>query len=258
MNKKYKITLIAIILLIASIVIYYYYKDEKVKILKEYSPTGNLIGTNEYVVRDGNIIMHGKFINYNEKGIKISEGQFIDNEPKGLCYYYDDNGKIESVYFRKNSNINLECKYYNQEGLLTKNIMCDDFGNTAFLIFFDEKGVIKYEGYFQIETYQYKYANKTKSNITEVQNLKVGDTLKYSYLVANIPNAKRSFKIENVGSNNEKIKRIIKKVEPCQIDVKEVLTKKGKNTIRSVVKYEFNDKVTPVFTDTHYFEVNVY
>lgn len=257
MKTKYKAIIISIVLLIGLIAIYYYFKDEKVKVLKEYNQAGQLIGINEYVIRNSDTIMHGKFINYNERGIKISEGQFIDNEPYGICSYYDNNGNIETVFFRKNSKINLECKYYNQNGLLEKYIMCDDLGKTAFTIYFDEKGVTKYDGYFQIETYQYKYANKAKFNITEDQNLKVGDTLKYSYIVANIPNAERSFTIENVGIDNAKVKRITKKIEPCQIDVKEVLTKKGKNTIRSIVKYEFNDKVTPVFTDTLSFDVIV-
>ena len=136
--------------------------------------------------------------------------------------------------------------------------MCDDLGKTAFVIYFDQKGVTKYDGYFQIETYQYKYANKSKFINKEVQNLKVGDTLKYSYIVANIPNAKCGFTLENVSIDNAKVKRITKKIEPCQIDVKEVLTKKGKNTIRSIVKYEFNDNLTPIINDTISFDVEVH
>ncbi|MFY7665812.1 hypothetical protein [Flavobacterium sp.] len=258
MKTKYRIkVIIALILLIGFIVVYFFFKDEKVSLLKEYSPSGKLIGTNEYVIRSGDTIMHGKFVNYNERGVRISEGQFIDNEPFGVCSYYDEEGKIEAVFFRKNSKINLECKYYNQTGLIEKYIMCDDFGRTAFTICFDAKGVTKYNGYLQIETYQYKFANKAKFNFNEDQNLKIGDTLIYRYIVANIPNAKRTFTIENVGSDNLKVKRFIKKVEPCQIDVKEILTKKGKNTIRSIVKYEFYDKVTPVLIDTLTFEVDV-
>ena len=229
--------------------------DQKVYTLNEYGPNGKLIGTNEYILRDGDTVMNGKFVNYNEKGIKVSEGKFINNEPYGVCSYYDDNGKIEAIYFRKNSKINLECKYYNKKGLLEKYIMCDDLGKTAFVIHFDEKGVTKYDGHFQIETYQYNYANKAKFNIAKDQYLRVGDTLNYSYLVANIPNAKRSFTIENLSDSHSK--RTTKKTEPCQIDVKEVLTKKGKNTIRSIVTYKFDDGITPVFKDTLSFDVNL-
>ena len=58
--------------------------------------------------------------------------------------------------------------------------------------------------------------------------------------------------------DNAKVKRITKKIEPRQIDVKEVLTKKGKNTIRSIVKYEFNDNLTPIINDTISFDVEVH
>jgi len=255
-NKKYKIVLSLFIIIIILFFVFYI-GEEKVYTSNEYNSKGQLIGINEYVIRNNDTILNGKFERYNDKGILISKGQFLNDEVYGKCFYYYDNGKIESIYFRKNSKINLECFYYNRNGFIEKYIMCDDFGKSAFVINFDEKGVTTYNGYFQIETYQYKYANKAKFNITEDQNLKVGDTLKYSYIVANIPNAKRSFTIENVGIDNTKVKRITKKIEPCQLDVKEVLTKKGKNTIRSIVKYEFNDKVTPVFTDTLSFDVNV-
>jgi hypothetical protein len=76
-------------------------------------------------------------------------------------------------------------------------------------------------------------------------------------VLANIPSAKRSFKIENVGIDNSKIKRIMKQVPATEIDVEEVLTKKGINTIRAIVQYKFDDKVTPVLTDTISFDVNV-
>lgn len=258
-NKKHKIALYLLLIVILGVLIFiFYFKEEKVYTSKEYNSTGQLIAINEYVIRNNDTILNGKFERYNDKGILISKGQFLNDEVYGKCFYYYDNGKIESIYFRKNSKINLECFYYNRNGSLEKYIMCDDFGKSAFVINFDEKGVTTYNGYFQIETYQYKYANKAKFKIKEDQNLKVGDTLKYSYIVANIPSAKRSFTIENVGIDNGKVKRVTKKIEPCQIDVKEVLTKKGKNTIRSIVRYEFNDKVTPVFTDTLSFDVEVH
>lgn len=90
------------------------------------------------------------------------------------------------------------------------------------------------------------------------KNLKVGDTLKYGYIIANIPNTKRSFKIENLGIDNSKVKRTQKHILPAEIDVEEVLTKKGKNTIRSIARYEFKDNITPVYNDTLIFHVNVY
>lgn len=259
MKKKYKIVLITLSVAVLVLIVFrFYFNDEKVYISEEYSPSGKLIGTNEYVIRNDSTIMQGKFVNYNEKGIKISEGQFVDNEPYGLSSYYYDNGKIKSTHYKKNSKINLESTFYNAKGLINKYVVYDYLGNYFFTIYFDEKGATRYDGHFQIETYQYKFSHKKQFNIKEDQYLKVGDVLKYSYIVANIPNSKRSFKIENVGIDNLKVKRTLKNVPPAQIDVEEVLTKKGKNTIRSIVRYEFNDKVTPVFTDTLSFEVNVH
>lgn len=257
MKTKHKAIIIILVLLVGFVCIYSYFKNERIRTLNEYSPAGKLVGTNEYVIRNGDTIMHGKFVNYNESGIKISEGQFIDNEPNGLCYYYNENGVKEVVHYRKNSQITLESTFYNEKGFIEKYVVYDDLGKSSFIITFDEKGVREYNGYPVLETYQYKYANKEKFNITEDQYLKAGDTLKYSYIVANIPNTKRSFIIENIGIDNAKVKRIMKNIPPTQIDVKEVVTKKGKNTIRSIVKYEFSDNVTPIFTDTLSFDVNV-
>lgn len=260
MIKKlnYKVIFSALtILALVVIIVLYFFKNEKVYTLKEYNPSGKLISTNEYMLRNGDTIMHGKFVNYNEKGIKISEGQFVNGHINGKCSYYYDNGKIEAIYYRKNKDIILESTFYNSNGLLEKYVMYDEFGKEAFIIRFDEKGATRYDGYFQIETYQYKFSHKKQFDIKEDQHLKVGDNLKYNYILANIPNTKRSFIIENLSVDNSKVKRTLKHIEPCQWDAEEVLTKKGKNTIRSIVKYEFKDKVTPVFIDTLSFDVEV-
>jgi hypothetical protein len=253
MKKKF---IILLAVLFGLMVLFFYFKDEKVYISEEHSPTGKLISTNEYVIRNGNTIMHGKFVNYNEKGIKIAEGQFVDGHINGKSVYYYDNGKLETIQFKKGK-ITLESTSYNQNGLIEKYIVCDDFGKSVFTIYFDEKGVTRYDGNFQIETYQYKFAHKKQFNIVQDQHLKVGDVLKYSYIIANIPNTKRSFKIENLSVDNSKTKRVLRHIEPCQLDVEEILTKKGKNTIRSIVRYEFRDKVNPVFIDTISFDVHV-
>jgi hypothetical protein len=134
----------------------------------------------------------------------------------------------------------------------------DDLGKQAFTILFDEKGNVEnFKGYPLIETYQNKIVNKRRLKEAVDQYLKVGDTLKYHYLIANIPNAKRTFKIENIGVDNAKVKRTLKKASQIGVDVNEVLTKKGTNTIEAVVNYEFNDKGKTSITYTESFEVNV-
>ncbi|MCV9930633.1 hypothetical protein OIU83_23440 [Flavobacterium sp. LS1R49] len=255
MKKKY---IIAVFLMILGLTfLFFYFKEEKVYTLKEYSPSGKLLAMSEYVIRNKDTVFHGKFISYNEKGIKINEGQFIDNEPHGNCFYYYDNGKLESVFYRKNSKINLECTYYDQSGLVKKYIICDSLGRTAFIIKFDDKVVKMYDGYAIWPVGQHKVVNKKLGEIKKGDDLKVGDTIRYNYLVANIPYAKRTFKIETVGIDNSKAKRIIKNKLPAEIIVEEILTHKGLNRIKAITQYTFNDKVTRVKNDTVSFDVNV-
>lgn len=257
-KMKNKIILAAIsFTLITVLILLFYFKDEKVYILKEYNSSGRLSGIHEYVIRKGDTIFQGKFTNYNEKGIKIAEGQFINNEPNGICSYYYDNGKIESIHYRKNSKITEESFFYNPNGLLEKYAIYDDFGKSSFIISFDEKGVTKYSGYPMLEVYQYKFTHEKQHNTKKKQILKVGDTLKYKYLVANIPNTKRNFKVENLDILDSKIERTITKTLPIRINVEEVLVKKGINRIRAIVNYKFQDKITPTLTDTISFKVEV-
>lgn len=256
-NNKYKIVTSLLFIVVVMLIIVFFFSGEKVYTSKEYTSKGQLIGINEYVIRNNDTILNGKFERFNDKGIKISEGQFLNDEPYGKCFYYFDNGKIKSSYFRKNSKINLECTYYNKKGFVEKYIMCDDYGHTALVVYYDSLGVTNYNGYLLFEKKLHKL-NAINTHYEQVQkHFKVGNKLKYSYIIANIPNAKRSLIIENLGIDNSKVKRTLKKVEPCQIDVEEDLIKKGKNTIRSIVRYEFNDNITPVLTDTISFDINV-
>lgn len=255
MEKKY---ILVFAVLLSLIVLFFFFKDEKVYSLKEYSPEGKLTGTNEYVIRDGDTVINGKFINYNEKGIKISEGQFKDNELNGICYYYYDNGKIKSVYYKKNNTVDLESTYYDEDGLIRKYIMFNDLGEPKFIIEFDKKTVKTYDGYATYPVNQYRIEKEKKYEIYTRDTLKVGDIIKYDYLLANIPNTKRTFKIETEGADNSKIKRIITKELPTHVIVEEVLTKRGLNRIKAITQYTFNDKVTRVKNDTVSFDVNVH
>lgn len=259
MKNKYKVALLIVFITIIGLIVFNKSSsnNKKVHILNEYNSAGQLTGFNEYVIRNGDTILNGKFIKYNDEGIKIAEGQFENNEPIGICSYYYDNGKIKSVYYRKNSSINLECTYYDQKGLINKYILCDSVGKTAFIIKFEDKVVKMYDGYSVWPVSQYKLINKKQVKIKTKDVLKVGDTIRYNFLLANIPNAKRSFKIENSACDNTKSKRIIKSKLPAEIIVEEVLTKKGLNRIKAITQYTFNDNVTQVKNDTVSFDVYV-
>lgn len=254
MKKTYIITFAVILCLI---MLFFYSKYEKVYISEEYNQHGKLAGTNEYVIRDGETIVHGKFVNYNEQGNKIAEGQFVDGHVKGKCTYYFDNGKIESVHYRKNSKITEESTFYNSDGLIRKYIMYSDIGEPKFIINFDGKTVINYDGYAIFPVNQCKLKKEKKYKIYTGDTLKVGDIIMYDYLIANIPNTKRAFKILNEDIDNSKAKRIIRKEGPTHLIVEEVLTKKGLNRIKAITQYTFDDNVTRIKNDTVSFDVNV-
>lgn len=250
MKIKIKTIIITLVVIFAISIFYMYYSENKIYVLKEYNNSGKLLGTNEYILKNGDTIFNGKFVNYNENGVKISEGQFIDNELFGKCVYYFDNGKVESVQFKKDSKTVLEDFWYDKDGKIEQYTLYDLEGKPILIINYDKDGVVsKFKGI------PLKQINEDKFNLE--QHFKVGEVLKYQYLIANIPNTKRSFKIENVGVNQTTIKRVVKHIEPAEFNVEEVLKKKGLNTFKLIVKYDFNDKITPVLSDTITFNIKV-
>jgi uncharacterized protein YxeA len=256
--KKIILGLLAIIILFL-IVLFFFFKNEKIHVLKRYDIKTKETTTFEYIIKNKDTILQGRFTCYNEKGNKTNEGTFINGYIRGKSIYYYDNGNIESIDYIKNSKITEESTYNFPNGNVRKYLMYDDFGILDFFIHYDELGNMKsYEGLPLIETYQYKIARKEKFKTKVEQYLKIGDTLKQQYLIANIPNAKRSLKIENLNVDNTKVKRTFKKTSQTGLEVKEVLIRKGINKIRAVVKYEFNDKEKTVINDTISFKVEVH
>jgi antitoxin component YwqK of YwqJK toxin-antitoxin module len=257
-NKKNKVILLILIVVLGLVLLFLYYKREKVHTLKIYDTDTKGTNIYQYVIKNNDTIFNGKCIQYNRKGTKIAELNFVNGDVYGKSVYYFDNGKIESIHFMKNSKTIMESIWYYPNGKIRKYLLFDDLGKTAFLIHYDEQGNVKnHKGLPFVEIYQYKIAHKEQFKTKINQQLKVGDVLKYKYLLANIPNAKCSFKIELEGSDNTKIKRKITKNPPVGIDVEEVLTKKGKNGIKAVVEYRFNDSKKTIVKDSVYFEVNV-
>ncbi|WP_289658959.1 hypothetical protein [Flavobacterium panacagri] len=257
-NKIRTILIICVVLVLAIVISVFFNNEEKTYVLKKYDSRTKEKITIEYIIKNHDTIFHGKFNSYNAKGKKISEGNFVNGHIKGKSIYYFHNGIIESIHYRKNSKLIVESIYNYSNGKARKYLMYDDFGILDFLITYDEFGNVKnYQGLPLIEIYQYKIANKQKFKFKTNQVLKIGDTLKQQYLVANIPNAKRIFKVENLNVDNSKVKRTFEQVMPVGINVKEVLTKAGINKIRAIVKYEFNDNKKTVINDTVSFDVKV-
>jgi hypothetical protein len=252
MNKtKKSYILIIIFLLIIIVVSYFRENDSKVRISSEYNSDTNITKTFEYIIRNGDTILQGKFSEINGKGIKISEGNYVNNNPYGKCTYYYEDGPVESIQYRVGNNLNAEATWYSKNGQIESYIMYDNKGRPVFKIIFDENGVVKYKGYSLLGIYN----NTPLKAIKKKEIFHVGDVLKYEYLLANIPKAKRIFKIESPEFDINK--RKITKKTPTNIRVEEVLTKKGINTIRAIVNYEFNDKFMPTLKDTVSFDIEV-
>jgi hypothetical protein len=69
--------------------------------------------------------------------------------------------------------------------------------------------------------------------------------------------AKRTLKIENIGAKNSNYTRKVTNKVSTLFEIKEVVRKRGMNTIRAIVKYDFDDKEMPALTDTISFKIYV-
>jgi hypothetical protein len=258
MKTKFKITLFLFsFITIGLLVLFFCVNDENVHTLIKYYPDSKETETYEYIIRNGDTILQGKTFTYDKNGIKISEGNCVNNFLFGKFIRYYDNGKIEYFKYIIGKKKYAEIQWNYKNGEIEKYAFFSKYKEPIFLISYDKKGPIKYEGH-TIENIQYgKLNSKKQPNFHSNQYFKVGDTLVHQYIVANIPNAKRSFKIENIRIDKAKVKRTITQKPPTTIEVKEILIKKGKNTIRAVVKYEFKDKIIPAIKDTVSFNVEV-
>jgi len=259
MKTKYKIAIIIFSVILPGLIVFLYcFKGEKIQTLKKYYPDSKETLTFEYIIRNGDTIAQGKSIIYNEKGSKISEASYVNNALKGKRIHYYDNGKIESIEYMIDNKRKAEILWNYPNGEIEKYAFFSKYKEPIFLISYDEKGPTKYDGHTIESIYHGKFNSKKQHNVEDNQYFRVGDTLIHQYLVANIPNAKRSFKVENIGIDNAKVKRTITQKPPTTIEVKEVLTQKGKNTIKTVVKYEFKDNIMPAINNTLSFDVEVH
>lgn len=253
--KKRNINKLLILFVLFGVMFYSCKKENtKIGVLKTYFPKDKEILFSAYFIKKGDTILDGKYILCKYNGVKIKSGIFKNGEAIGPVIFYFENGNIESIDYKNEKRLSEETTYYYESGKIKRYALSDDSEKTAFIAKFDTIGDINsWQGFPVMEVYQYKKSSKQKND----QHLKVGDVFIHKYIVANIPNTKRTFKIENLSSDNSKINRKMLKTSRTNIDVKEVLTQKGINTIRAIVKYEFNDKEKTIINDTISFSVNV-
>ncbi|OWP74086.1 toxin-antitoxin system YwqK family antitoxin [Flavobacterium oreochromis] len=264
MTKHFKVILIILLFCIA-IISFLIYENifEKKYVLKEFYANGKLKGINEYKIKNCDTVFDGKFINYNNKGNVTSEGQFLNNEPFGYCTYYYENGIKESKHYRKNSNITLESFFYSKRGLLSRYVVSDTNDVPFYVIQYDKIGVTRSSGLLQVELFQHEldkhlYNKEKFVKYTQKKNEhKVGGKINCRFIYPNIPNSKKSYSIEIENSINKYKLKNIKYSKPFFYDLEEKFCVKGRNTIQSIVRYKFNDNVTPMFIDTLKFDIYV-
>lgn len=245
MKTKTKIIIFISVVLVAFL-FYLMYINNKLFTSKEFDKNGNLITEVEYKKKAGKSILHGNFHEFSSKGVLITEGKFLNDVAYGIWKYYDDDGNLKSVKFRKNDTITLEAKLYNTTGTLKQYVFLSENNEAEFISNYDEKGIRDLNG-FTLGGINY-----------EDKTYKLGDEIKYDFLVANIPQAKRKVIIENLAKDNSKVNRKITREAPCKWIVNEKLMNKGINEVRIVVINEF-DKSTGIkpINDTLGFKINV-
>ena len=215
------------------LIIIYSCQEKKNLLVKQFKDSGDR-GEFEYIINKGDTILDGNFVIYDDENKKISTGKYFNGEPKGKQYFFYSNGNIESIHYRKNKKIYEESVYYHESGKLRKYVLYDDFGESVFIIRFDSKeNVINYEGLPLIELYHLREKKYKK--------YKIGDTLQYKLIIAEIPKSTKKVKIELKNFDNSKLKRELTKIEPVGMEVKELILKKGMNQIKATVEFEFND-----------------
>ncbi len=264
LKNIHKILILLSSVILVLLIVIFYPKEQKSFIIKRYNPKTKATHTINCQIRGNDTILNGPSTVNNKKGVKIAEGNFVNDQTYGKWNYYSDNGKIEGTLFLSKNNLIAEGIWYYLSGKIKKYVLYDEFGEEVFRIKYDEKGnVLSYNGWPLLEIYQYKISNperfkKKKIKININQFLKIGNVLKYQYLMPNLPFALRDFKIESVNSHDINIKRVTTKKPPAIINVEETLLKKGIHSITAIVKYEFNDIEKTVINDTLAFTVEVH
>ena len=222
-------------------------REDKINVLKDYFSNGKIESEYQYIIKNGDTILDGKYVSYYENGAKKTEGQYVNNHLKGKFITYFENGNIKISDYVLNSKVNLESIWNYSNGRIERYVLMDDYGSANFIVKFDKEGIVKSsQGMPIFEFYHFKEKNK--------KELKIGDVLAYKYMVANIPNAKRKFTINLENFDNKQIVRKIVTKEPTIIEVEETVVKKGHNIIRAKVEIEFNDKFKTIIKDSISFD----
>ncbi|WP_347067849.1 hypothetical protein [Flavobacterium sp. WV_118_3] len=219
----------------------------KENIIRKFSFNDGILSEYEYVIKDGDTILHGKVNLFDINGNEIGNGIYKNGKLNGEYITYFKNGKFREIRHYENDTIVGDRIYNFENGKIRKYIYHDKKGEVAFIVRFDEKGNVQsYEGHPLVDIEYF--------GVKDLNSLKIGDTLKYGYILANIPTAKSSLRIKLLDFDNSITLRRIDSKRRNTIKVQELVVKKGKNSIRAILKNEFNDSLKTSIVDSLRFD----
>lgn len=222
----------------------------KKNIIRKYLPSENIFTESTFILNEKDTILDGEVILYDLDSNKIGSGNYVKGKLQGIFTFYFLNKNIKEIRYYDDGIIVGDRIYNFENGKIRKYIFHDDKGEVAFIVRFTEKGNLEsYEGHSLVNI---EYSGKK-----ELGDLKIGDTLSYDYLLAEVPLAKNYLTIKLLDFDNSKIYRNQNERSNFRIKMKEVIAKKGKNSIRAVLKHEFNDSLKNKILDSIRFDFTV-
>jgi len=210
-------------------------------------PEENKIVQYSYILRGIDTVIQGKFIVYNKNKQKLAIGNYYNDKLSGKYTNYFSNGNISQIKYYDKDIIVGDRIFNYADGEVRKYVFHDYKSDPVFIVRFDKNGNVKsYEGKPLLDL---KYLGKI-----DLDSLKTGDKLKYAFVLADVPTAKKTLNIQLLGYDNSKINRVIGARNKSEIEVEERIVKKGKNSVKAILKFTFNDSLRTTITDSIKFD----
>lgn len=213
----------------------------KASTIKEYFSDSKENIEYNYIIENGDTILHGKSISRNEEGKVTAVGNYYRGHLKGKFTHYYNNGKIELIEYIKEDKNYGESVFYYDNGNIEKYILYNsDEDEISLIVDFDKNGrYLKHDGNPIAGWFYYN---------DDLSDLKIGDTLNFGYRIADIPTVKRTFTVKLLEDKKEC--SLLNSSEPASILLMEKITAKGRKTYRGSLKLEFNDSIRTVVKDS--------
>lgn len=244
-------TLSVFLIISSCLILFSCQKNDKQAKLIKYYPKENKIVEFSYLLKGNDTIIDGEVTYYSkDRKIILGKAYYKNGLLNGRYTGYYTDGKIKQIVNYRNDTIVGDRVYNYSDGNIERYILHDDSGRVAFIVKFDNNGnVIKRQGFPLVDV-----ENIGKKTL---DSLKLGDSLKYSYYLANIPTSKCSFIIKSLNFDDKKNQRRISSRKNCRITVDEKVNRVGKNSIIAKLKFEFSDSNKTIIVDSLRFDYYV-